>query len=207
MKIIVDFQENRNCLIEYLREELDVEVKKLKVGDFIISKDVVVERKTVDDFVNSLIDGRLFKQADNMQKNYSYPIFIIEGDIADMFSRNVSDKALWSAIVSLMLKNNVRFLFTSSFKETVQVLCILARKEQIDDNKELALRCKTNKLSLKEKQQFFIEGLPGVGPKLAKNLLKEFKSPKGVINANDSDLKKVDKLGSKKIKEIKKIIT
>ena len=68
MKIIVDFQESRNCLIEYLREELEVEVKKLKVGDFIISKDVVVERKTVDDFVNSLIDRRLFKQADNMQK-------------------------------------------------------------------------------------------------------------------------------------------
>ena len=206
MKIIVDFQESRNCLIEYLREELEVEVKKLKVGDFIISKDVVVERKTVDDFVNSLIDRRLFKQADNMQKNYSCPIFIIEGAIEDMFSRNVSDKALWSAIISIMLKNNARFLFTSSFRETAQVLCILAKKEQMDDNKEIALRYKTNKLSLKEKQQFFIEGLPGVGPKLAKNLLKEFKSPKGVINAKESDLKKVEKLGPKKIQEIKKII-
>jgi len=206
MKIIVDFQESRNCLIEYLREELEVEVKKLKVGDFIISKDVVVERKTVDDFVNSLIDRRLFKQADNMQKNYPCPIFIIEGPMEDMFSRNVSDKALWSAIISIMLKNNARFLFTSSFKETAQVLCILARKEQMEDNKELALRCKTNKMSLKEKQQFFIEGLPGVGPKLAKNLLKKFKSPEGVINAKESDLKKVDKLGPKKAESIKKLL-
>ena len=206
MKIIVDFQESRNCLIEYLREEVLVEVKKLKVGDFIISKDVVVERKTVDDFINSLIDHRLFKQAENMQKNYSCPIFIIEGDIEDLFARNISERALWSAIVSLMLKNNVKFLFTNSFKETAQVLCILAKKEQVDDNKELALRCKTNKMSLKEKQQFFIEGLPGVGPKLAKNLLKKFKSPKGIITAKEEDLKKIDKLGPKKAEKIKRVL-
>jgi Fanconi anemia group M protein len=206
MKIIVDFQEGRNCLIEYLREEVEVEIKKLKVGDFIISKDVVVERKTVDDFVNSLIDRRLFKQAENMQKNYSCPIFIIEGDVADMFARNISERAIWSAIISLMLKNNAKFLFTSSFRETAQVLCILAKKEQVECKKELSLRCKTNKMSLKEKQQFFIEGLPGVGPKLAKNLLKKFKSPKGVIIAKEDDLKKVEKLGPKKSKEIQKII-
>ncbi|UCD03698.1 MAG: hypothetical protein JSW73_04120 [Candidatus Woesearchaeota archaeon] len=206
MKIIVDFQESRNCLIEYLKEELEVEIKKLKVGDFIISKDVVVERKTVGDFINSLIDRRLFKQADNMQKNYPCPIFIIEGDIEDMFARNISEKAIWSAIISLMLKNNVKFLFTKSFKETAQVICILAKKEQVDDNKELALRCKTNKMSLKEKQQFFVEGLPGVGPKLAKNLLKKFKSPEGVINADESELKKIDKLGPKKAESIKKLL-
>lgn len=206
MKIVVDCQESRNCLINFLKEEVDVEIKKLKVGDFIISKDVVVERKTADDFVSSLTDGRLFKQAHNMKKNYSCPIIIIEGDFERVFDRNVSPKAVWSAIISLMLKNNVKFLLTSSAKETSQVLCILAKKEQIDDKKEIVLRHKINKMGLQEKQKFFLEGLPGVGPKIANNLLNTFKTPKGVINATKGDLQKVDKVGLKKAELIKKVL-
>ena len=65
MKIIVDFQESRNHVFKYFT--INTEVKKLKVGDFIISKDICVERKTVEDFVNSIISLILLTQ------NYSRP--------------------------------------------------------------------------------------------------------------------------------------
>lgn len=206
MKIIVDTLESNNILVDVLRKDADVEIKKLKVGDFIISKDVVVERKTVDDFVNSLIDGRLFKQSKNMNINYSMPFFIIEGDFNSIFLRKISAKAIWSAIISLTIKNNARILFTSCPEETAQVLLLLAKKEQVHEKKELALRTKVHKMDLKERQQFLLEGLPGVGPKLANNLLRKFKSPLNVLKADEEELLKVDKIGPKKAKLIKKII-
>lgn len=205
MKIIIDFQETKNRLPEHL-EDIETEVKKLEVGDFIVSKDVVVERKTVSDFVNSLIDKRLFNQARNMRENYPKPIFLIEGELKDMFIRQVPDRALLSAMVSLVLKYDMRFLFSSSEEETAELLSILAEKEQVEKEKEIALRCKKKKLDFKQKQQFFLEGLPGVGPKLANNLLKKFGSPRKVINAPKEELMKVDKIGPKKAKLIQKII-
>ena len=50
-------------LVEKLRQRGSrVEVKQLDFGDFVVSGDVVIERKTLDDFVKSIYDGRLFSQ-------------------------------------------------------------------------------------------------------------------------------------------------
>lgn len=206
MKIIIDFQETRNGLIDFIDKKIDLKIEKLKVGDFIISKDVIVERKTVDDFVSSLIDGRLFNQAKNMRENYPFPIFIIEGDFDGFFSRNISSKAVWSSLISLILNYDSKLLFTSSLKETAEVLELLAKKEQLHEKKEIVLRNKLRKLTLKEQQQFLLEGLPGIGPKLAKNLLNTFKTPQKVINASFDELVKVEKIGPKKGKLILKIL-
>ena len=59
---------------------------------------------------------------------------------------------------------------------------------------------------LKEKQELIIETFPGIGPSLAKSLLKEFKTVKKIINASEKNLQKVEKLGPKKASEIKKVI-
>jgi len=49
---------------------ISITVKNLKVGDYIINDEIVIERKTTQDFAQSIIDGRLFKQAKNMKKTY-----------------------------------------------------------------------------------------------------------------------------------------
>ena len=56
MKIIIDHREARGTLPRSLFDlGLEIETQTLEVGDFIISEDVVVELKTVPDFVNSLV--------------------------------------------------------------------------------------------------------------------------------------------------------
>ena len=55
-------------------------------------------------------------------------------------------------------------------------------------------------------QEFVIESLPGVGATLAKSLLKEFKTIKGIVNATEEDLQKIDKIGKKKAIEIQRIL-
>lgn len=57
---------------------LDVIPMTLEIGDYIVSDDVCVERKTVADLISSFADGRLYKQCENMQKHYSVPVLLIE---------------------------------------------------------------------------------------------------------------------------------
>jgi len=183
-----------------------IELKKLDVGDFILSDAVVVERKEVADFASSLIDQRLFQQAIEMRRNFDKPLIIVEGNLHRMFtSRNINPNALRAAMASLALDYGIPLLFSSSSKETAEYLYLIAKREQLGLKREISLRGAKRNWSLSEQQQFLIEGLPLVGPNLAKNLLKEFKSPKGIANASTDDLQGLEKLGPKKAEQIKMI--
>ena len=94
LKIIVDHRENKGQLPRYLYEkDIQLETKALEVGDFILSNECVVELKKVSDFVNSLVDGRLFTQAKELRENFQKPLYIIEGDMRDIFEiQNVHAK-------------------------------------------------------------------------------------------------------------------
>ena len=50
----------------------------LEVGDYILTPDVCVERKSLSDLVGSLGSGRLYKQAEQMVRHYKQPMLLIE---------------------------------------------------------------------------------------------------------------------------------
>lgn len=208
LKIIVDYREFRSNVARKLFEKgLEIDTQRLEVGDFIISEEVCVELKKVDDFVNSLVDGRLFVQARHLRDNFKKPIYIIEGDVSDIYEvRNVHPNAIRAAILSLLLDHRIPILFAPTEDETAELIHVLARREQEERNKEIALRGSRKAYSLAEQQQFFIEGIPTVGPKLAKNLLSCFGSCKAILDASEEDLQKVDKLGKKKAEIIKELL-
>ncbi len=208
MKIIIDHREARGSLPRKLYDlGLEIDTQTLEVGDFIISEDVVVELKKVSDFVNSLVDGRLFSQAKELKENFVKPIYIIEGDLTELFEiRNVHPNAIRAAMISLLLDYQVPFLFSSSESETANILCSLVKREQKDGGKSIGLRGSKRVWTLEEKQQFLIEGLPLVGPKLAKSLLQEFKSPTNILEASEEDMLTIEKLGPKKYKLIRDVL-
>lgn len=208
VKIFVDHRELKGGISHMLFElGADIETKALEVGDFILSDDVVVEFKTASDFVASLVDGRLFEQARNMKAQFKKPMYIVEGNIGDMFEvRNVHPNAIRAAMVSLILDYGFPFMFTRDRYETAELLMLIAKREQFANGKEISLRGSRAAYTLPEQQQYLIEGLPLVGPKLAKNLLKEFGKPIDILNASPEDLQKVDKLGKKKAEMMRKIL-
>ena len=73
------------------------------------------------------------------------------------------------------------------------------------ENKKIYTPEEVKALKEKEQQELIIESFPGIGPNLAKNLLTKFKSVKKIINSSEEKLKKVEKIGQIKAKEIKKI--
>ncbi|OQA31311.1 MAG: excinuclease ABC subunit C [archaeon ADurb.Bin336] len=172
-----------------------------------MSKDVCVERKTIEDFLNSMIDGRLFNQLNNLRQNYTKPLVIIEGNQTELFTlRNIHKNSILGALTSITLDFQVPILNSTDSKETAQILYVIAKREQKTNNKEVRLRVGRKGLTLSEQQRFIIEGLPLVGPNLAKSLLEKFGSIKNIVNANEKELQEVENLGKKKARLIQKVL-
>ncbi|XP_017002392.2 DNA repair endonuclease XPF [Drosophila takahashii] len=80
-KVIVDMREFRSdlpCLIH--KRGLEVLPLTITIGDYILTPDVCVERKSISDLIGSLNSGRLYNQCVQMQRHYAKPILLIEFD-------------------------------------------------------------------------------------------------------------------------------
>jgi DNA excision repair protein ERCC-4 len=79
--VLVDMRELKSHLPSYLESEgMAVKVSMLKVGDYILSDKVCVERKSVTsgDLAGSLKSGRLYKQIKSMCHHYERPVVLLE---------------------------------------------------------------------------------------------------------------------------------
>ena len=71
--VYADSREGNSKVIRHLTEmEMDVKIRSMAVGDYQVSDEVVIERKTAKDFVDSIIDKRLFKQAGIAMKAHRF---------------------------------------------------------------------------------------------------------------------------------------
>ncbi|CAF0939740.1 unnamed protein product [Adineta steineri] len=85
-KIIVDMREFRSELPSLIwKRGIDIEPVTLEVGDYILTPDVCVERKSVSDLIGSLNNGRLYQQALQMTRFYKKPMLLIEFDQKQAF--------------------------------------------------------------------------------------------------------------------------
>jgi ERCC4-related helicase len=206
--IYVDNREHGKLVEELHELGATIKLKNLEVGDFILSDDVAAEKKEVNDFVASLLDRRLFNQAIEMKRNFDKPLFIIEGNLDELYaSRNVDSNAIRSAMISLLIDYGIPILFSINSTETAKYLYHIAKREQIDLKKSVSLRGSRRNWPIEKQQQFLIEGLPLVGENLAIALLKKFKTPQAIANASLEELQEVEKLGPKKAKQIRKIFS
>jgi len=203
-KVIIDYRE-KNCLVPALlvRLGLDIEFKELKIADYIV-KDVAIERKTVSDFLSSMINKRLINQLNELTA-YENRLLIIEGiSEQELYSDSVENNginanAVRGFLFSILLKHKTPILFTKNSEDTAKMISVLAKRKE----KEISIKERRRGNSSKEQKQLIVEGFPGIGPKNAKKLLEEFRNIKGVVNASEQELKKI--LG-KKSETTKKII-
>ena len=81
IEIIADYRENHSSVWEYLSALPDVHLrwKDLSIGDYLVEKGAIFERKTASDFAASLIDQRLFSQARRLAEQPLRAGFIMEG--------------------------------------------------------------------------------------------------------------------------------
>jgi Fanconi anemia group M protein len=206
-RIIVDHREVPSGIVdELVRLGVDVEPRQLKVGDFIISDRTGVERKTVGDFLQSIIDKRLMSQGRALRETFERPVLILEGD--DLYShRAIHPNAIRGCLAALAVDLGIPMLWTKDERETALILAAMARREQLAGRREVAVRGEPKRLTLPEYQRFIVEGLPGVSAVLAKRLLEHFGTVERVMCASEEELRQVHGIGRKKAREIRKILT
>ncbi|KAI8974614.1 hypothetical protein BD414DRAFT_181511 [Trametes punicea] len=86
-RVIVDMREFRSSLPSLLHASgLLVLPVTLTVGDYILTPDICVERKSIPDLVSSFNSGRLYTQCELMSAHYKQPILLIEFEEHKSFS-------------------------------------------------------------------------------------------------------------------------
>ncbi len=207
VNVLADTREYHSGIVKQMIDNgVNVKVQRLPAADFILSDKVGVERKTVEDFVSSLIDQRLLQQLKSLKTNFERPLLVIEGT-EDIYSvRKVHPNAIRGMLATIAVSYNIPLLYTKNPQDTAGLLLAIAKREQKEGCKSFGIRSEKKPLTTKEQQHFIIESLPYVGPQLAQSLLKHFGTVKGIINADLHNLKKVEKVGLKKAEEIKRII-
>ena len=205
VKIRIDYREKASGLIDLLQEmELILEIGQVRYGDYIINNSITIERKTARDFLISIIDGRLFKQLSNLKKHCSRPLLLIEGNPYET-DLAFDPLAIKGALLSTQAIWHVPVIFSSSKEETRDIFLMLGRQEESRLD-VVPLRGGYRPKRLKSKQLFLIQGLPQVGPTMAKRLLEHFGSVAKTMNATVADLMRVEGIGQVSAKAIRAIL-
>ena len=203
-KIFVDSREREMAkLLESLG--LDVTVKNLEVGDYVVSDRVAIERKTAQDFVASIIDPQrnLFRQIADLARTYDRPVLILEG--RDLYTRQMNAGSIRGAMASVAVDYGVPIIPTEDRDETAAVIALLARREMREGHEPKVHGHKTAR-TLKEQQEYLISAISSVGPTVAKNLLKHFGSVEKIMTASPEQLQEVEKVGPKIAQRIRELV-
>jgi len=207
IKIFADYREKGSGVIKELAEDnVQVSVEKLEYADYILSSRCGVEIKIVEDFVDSIIDGRLLQQIKELKKNFERPVLVIEGQ-NDIYSvRNIHHNSILGMMATIAVSYGIPIIQTRNFKETASLLQIIARREQEETGKDFNLHADRKPATLKEQQEYLVSSLPGINLTLSKPLLKHFKTIKNLVNASAEELQEVEKIGPAKAKQIKDVV-
>lgn len=87
----------------FFDRKLHLEIKELPVGD-IVYKNIIIERKRIDDLISSITDGRFKNQKKNLveKQNEGYHCYVlIQGEYQDLEEHRLPKKAVAGAIASL----------------------------------------------------------------------------------------------------------
>ncbi len=216
IRIVADEREKNSRVPNLLKlSGVFVDYKQLAVGDYIVSSETVIERKTIYDLINSVYDGRIFIQCSDLINYYTKPLIIIEGNLTDLDTREhfendsklIIDKirVAYETLIKVALDFRIPILYTNSVFYTAELLVLLASNQFRNKNDGPLLK-KIKKSNPFLQQLYVLTSLPGIGSKLATRLLDKFHSPTNVLNASIAELARVPGLGNMRAEKIRKIL-
>jgi Fanconi anemia group M protein len=208
--IIVDCREASSAskIVKGLLEKgVNIKTANLEKGDYIISDQCAVERKTVQDFVYTLTRRYLFEQVFRLKEAYPKSLLLIEGYMPMIYKfSKIQPVAVWGAMFNLA-KNGVAMVNTSSQKETVDFLYVAARQEQVVEKRLPTVHAFKNYDTLSETQMYFIASLPNVGREKATAILQAYQTPQNALINVDDWSKTVNGLGPIITNKVKEVLT
>ena len=205
-RVVVDVREFRSSLPSLLHGRIMVVVPcMLTVGDYVLSPNICIERKSVRDLISSFKNGRLFNQAETMLQHYKYPMLLIEFDqnksftldpLADLTnaasSTNPSD--LQSKLVLLTLAfPRLKIIWSSSPYQTAEIFEELKKNQDEPDPikaSQIGLNAGENpeEQTFSQTPQDMLRAVPGITAKNMGRLVLEVGSLVDVANLAEDEL-------------------
>ena len=205
LRIVVDERERKSGIPDLLKSVgLNVEMKTLPIGDYIVAPETIVERKSIRDLLSSIFEGRLFDQCTRLKENFEFPIVLLEGNVDEIEEITENPLVFYGALSTVVIDFKIPIIPTPNAIHSAKLLVSLCSRKGIPKGPFLKKIRKSNDL---EKQQLStLCSLPGVGDKFAIRMLEKFGSPIRALNASTSELAKVEGLGEARSKKIKKML-
>jgi ERCC4-type nuclease len=205
--VIVDDRESKSEVIKFLSEtkNVSVDIKRLSLGDYLVDNRLIFERKTLNDFALSIIDGRLFSQAIRLASSKYNSVLLLEGTGKELTETGIRREAMQGALIAVSIVLGIPVLRSKNPSESARLIIYTAR--QIKSLARGAVQRHGRRPKGKRKKQLFIlQGLPGVGSERAARLLNEFGSVEAVITATSEELQSVEGIGENIAERIKWVI-
>jgi len=198
MNILIDTRESK--LIKLFEENsTNYNKKQLEIGDIQIIKDdeiiLCIERKTIDDLVSSIKDGRYKEQKTRMLSkiNSDNILYIIEGRL-DKYKHN--EKQIFGSITNMNFRDKIKVISTNNIEQTYDLIISLKKKfiegkfnskENKDYNETIKINKKEN-ITLDLFNIKILSIIPGVSVKMSEIIINKVNSIKELIQIyNDLD--------------------
>ena len=219
-RIVVDGREKSSGIPDLLRKAgAVIDFAQLKVGDYVVSPEIAVERKTVHDLLSSIYDGRLFLQCSDLVKHYQKPLIVVQGNLAELaeIPEGAEEKDIkklaermsltYDALATVATEFRIPIIHTPSADQTVQFLVTLVNKSLREGKATGPLLRKIKKENpIKIQQLSVLSSVPGVGEKLAVRMLEKFHTPNRALNASVAELATIPGFGLARAVRVRKIL-
>lgn len=225
--VVLDDRERASGLDERLKRLLGQppQIRRLEVGDILIRGRILVERKTAADFEASMVDGRLFAQAEALIQQPFDPLIVIEGTFRREANR-LSGAALRQALLSLVMDWRLPLVRSASVDDTalwVQAL-LSGRRRRTEPpdwhrvtpggaRRPGSARPRTPRkqpvsagLRARQQTRAILGAIEGVGPARAQALTETFGSLAAVLAAGHDELARVPGVGTRLAAQIRQAL-
>lgn len=202
VNIITDDREPQ-IIIDALsaNDKINLTKQRLTVGGYEIDGRVLIERKTLQDLIISIKDGRLFNQAYRLANSPLQTFIILEGT-SKILQSKIRREAIQGALITVSIYFGIPLLYSTHPEETIQLM--LSTAQQGRANIQGSLQRKGKRPQGKRKTQLHIlQGLPNIGAERASALLAEFGSVEAVLTATSDELQRIESIGAGTAKQIR----
>ena len=206
VSITVDHRERASGIPDLLEErKANVSMVTPRVGGYIVNNWITVERKSAEDFVQSVINHRLFKQCSKLKSNSVCPLMIIGGN-PYRTDHKITSSAVRGACLAVSISWQIPVMYSSSPAGTANRLMMAGQQlEKAAAGAPIQTAYKPKRQVTKQLRS--LQGLPTVGPLLAKRLIEKFLDIQSVANAPIEQLKGVEGIGKKSAGSIRDFLT
>ena len=197
--VLVDNREDKHVFEILDQFNIKYEKKQLPVGDYVYGQ-VVVERKTIEDFVGSVYNGHLKTQIAKMIDNYKKSFVLVSGTPRGLLDDSHINPIL-GFVGSIVGRYNIPIIFLDNDYDLLYCAMKIFEKHENYKPLEPVVR----KPSIKDVRIGQVACIPGVGKEKATRIIKKYKTIYNLI-VWEKDLETIEGIGPKIAKNIRKYL-